>query len=106
MEKTHLGGVAMATFTWQDLGTWNALDEMTSRDQEGNVIIGNVLTEGVKNTYIHSTTGRPVVVMGVDNLVVVDTPDGVLVTRKDLAPDLSHMVPKLHKPEFISKVKV
>lgn len=89
MEKCDNGMVVEAHFDWQDLGTWDALmNSRSNKDGEGNVIEGNILTDQVKNCYLHSETGKTIIVLGVDDLIVVETESGLLVSRRDMATEI------------------
>lgn len=77
--------VLPASFDWLDLGSFADLTKAIGADEQGNKLHGNVEVESVSNTYIHNTESKPVAVIGLDNCVVINTPDGILVTRKDLS---------------------
>jgi mannose-1-phosphate guanylyltransferase/mannose-6-phosphate isomerase len=83
LERTHRLTVVQASFGWSDLGSW--LDVGQSRiadgdvDGDGNVIEGDVITASARGCTVVSRSGRLVAVAGVDDLVVIDTPDAVLV---------------------------
>jgi mannose-1-phosphate guanylyltransferase/mannose-6-phosphate isomerase len=72
---------------WSDIGSWEVLSEYNSRNASGNLLVGKVKAEKIKNSYIHSTK-RQIVVIGVENLIVVETEDAVLVLRKENSQDL------------------
>jgi mannose-1-phosphate guanylyltransferase / mannose-6-phosphate isomerase len=63
---------------WSDVGSWNAVADLTSADSQGNRIHGQGFALSAKDTFVHGTY-RPVVVLGTQDLLVVDTPDAVLV---------------------------
>jgi mannose-1-phosphate guanylyltransferase len=63
--------------------------EASSKDPDGNVVRGDVITSGVSGSYLRSD-GRRLAVAGVDNVVVVETPDAVLVLGLDRAQDVRH----------------
>lgn len=79
---------------WSDVGSWNAVAEMFSPDAEGNRLYGHATAIEAKNTFIHALERR-VVVLGVDDLLVVDTPDAVLVTRRESAERVKNVVAQL-----------
>lgn len=78
--------VVPATFDWMDLGSYGDLQKAVGSDQQGNYIKGDSIeVEGVENSLVHNHEDKPVAVIGLDNIVVVNTKDGILVARKDLA---------------------
>jgi mannose-1-phosphate guanylyltransferase/mannose-6-phosphate isomerase len=96
MEQTEKAAVIPAEMGWSDVGGWGALWENASRDEDGNVAIGDVLLNDVKNSYVRSDGGRLVAVAGVKDMVVVATDDATLVVPraegwrvKDLVATLS-----------------
>ena len=99
LERTHRLTVVQASFGWSDLGSW--LDVGQSRvadgdvDQDGNVIEGDVVTTATRGCTVVSRSGRLVAVAGVDGLVVIDTPDAVLVVPSDRAQLVKLIVDKL-----------
>ncbi|MDP1051815.1 mannose-1-phosphate guanylyltransferase/mannose-6-phosphate isomerase, partial [Klebsiella quasipneumoniae] len=76
---------------WNDIGSWSAVAEIAERDENGNSLIGDVVTHGVKNSYVRGES-RMVAAIGVENLVIVETPDVVLVTSKDHVQDVKRVV--------------
>ncbi|MDB2705770.1 mannose-1-phosphate guanylyltransferase/mannose-6-phosphate isomerase [Pseudomonadota bacterium] len=89
MEKTDKAVVIPLNAGWSDVGSWSSLWE-----NHNNVLIGDVISEGVSNSYIHSEH-RLVTVLGVDNLIVVETPDAVMIADKDKAENIKKIVTKL-----------
>lgn len=78
--------VVPAAFDWMDLGSYGDLHKAVGSDENGNHIKGNtVQVEGVENSFIQDYEGKKVAVIGIDNVVVINTPEGILVARKDLA---------------------
>lgn len=94
MERTNLAAVVPASLGWSDVGAWDALWEMGARDESGNVIQGDVIAEGTKNSYLR-TEGRLLATLGVEDLIVVDTRDATLVARKDQAQHVKKIVDRL-----------
>jgi mannose-1-phosphate guanylyltransferase len=99
LERTRRLTVVEASFGWSDLGSW--LDVGQSRaadgdvDAEGNVVEGDVVTTAAHGCTIVSRSGRIVAVAGIDGLVVVDTPDAVLVVPSDCAQLVKVIVDQL-----------
>jgi len=83
---------------WNDLGAWDAVWQTLPKDEHGNACIGDVLTTGSRNTLVHATS-RLVSLVGVDNLVVIETPDAVLVADKTRSQDVKHIVAALGQQE-------
>lgn len=86
IEKVSNLLVVPAAFDWMDLGSYNDLSKAVNADESGNYTNGqNVYVEEVQNMYIENQEDKPIVVIGLDNCVVINTPHGILVTRKDLS---------------------
>lgn len=81
---------------WNDLGAWDAVWNVLPKDQDGNAHLGDVLTTNSKNTLVHATS-RLVSLVGVENLIVVETPDAVMVADKSRSQDVKHIVTQLQK---------
>jgi mannose-1-phosphate guanylyltransferase/mannose-6-phosphate isomerase len=81
---------------WNDLGAWEAVWNVLPKDEAGNAHLGDVLTTDSKNTLVHATS-RLVSLVGVENLIVVETPDAVLVANKSRSQDVKHIVTQLQK---------
>jgi len=85
--------VVPGTFDWMDVGSFNDLHDASEVDVDGNCFIGETIaTEGVKNAYIRNETSTPVAVIGLENVVVVNTQDGILVARKDLSQKVREVI--------------
>jgi len=90
--------VVPATFDWMDLGSFNDLSKAVTSDGQGNYLKGtNIETEEVKNSFIYSEEDKPIAVIGLDNVAVVNTPHGLLVTRKDLSQRVGDVSKRLEK---------
>jgi mannose-1-phosphate guanylyltransferase/mannose-6-phosphate isomerase len=85
---------------WSDLGAWDAVWNVLSKDENGNALSGDVLTTNSRNTLVHASS-RLVSLVGVENLIVVETKDAVLVADKARSQDVKHIVKELqhHKRE-------
>jgi mannose-1-phosphate guanylyltransferase/mannose-6-phosphate isomerase len=78
--------VVPGTFDWLDVGSFQDLHKVSNQDEDGNFLNGDkVEVEQVTNSYIRNEQDVPVAVIGLDNVVVVNTPNGILIARKDLA---------------------
>lgn len=80
---------------WNDLGAWDAVWNVLPKDEAGNAHLGDVLTTNSRNTLVHASS-RLVSLVGVENLVVIETPDAVLVADKTCSQDVKHIVNKLN----------
>ena len=89
-------GIHMAPLNagWSDLGAWDAVWNVLPKDEHGNAHVGDVLTSASHNTLVHATS-RLVSLVGVNNLIVVETPDAVLVADKNRSQDVKHIVDQL-----------
>jgi mannose-1-phosphate guanylyltransferase len=94
MEKSKNVAVVQCSIGWSDIGSWRALGDLISPDDEGNRIEGNVMIHDVSNTHIQSHE-RMTGVVGVDNLIIVDTPDALLVVDRSRAQDVKHLYAQL-----------
>ena len=81
---------------WNDLGAWDAVWNVLPKDEAGNAHLGDVLATDSKNTLVHATS-RLVSLVGVENLIVVETPDAVLVADKTRSQDVKDIVTQLQK---------
>jgi len=79
---------------WSDLGAWDAVWQVQSKDAQGNAHVGDVLSIESHNTLVHANS-RLVALVGVSDLVVVETPDAVLVASKSHSQDVKHIVNQL-----------
>ncbi len=80
---------------WSDLGAWDAVWEVSAKDAAGNATHGDALVSDSRNTLVHATS-RLVGVVGLDNVIVVETPDAVLVADRSRSQDVKAIVGKLH----------
>jgi len=96
MEKSDKVTVVPLEAGWSDIGSWSALYEIGTKDNAGNVIQGDVLTKDSTNTYINAHH-HMVAAIGVDNLVIVDTPNATLVSTKDRSQEVKHIVEQLRQ---------
>ena len=94
MERTDRAAVAAGKFRWSDIGSWDAIFDIAERDGSNNAVHGTVVTHDARNCVIHSDD-RLTAVLGADNLVVVSTPDAVLVMPRERAQDVRELVNKL-----------
>jgi len=91
MEKTDSAVVVEMNAGWSDIGSWSALWENECKDSQGNAVKGDVILQDAKNTLARADN-RLVALVGVDDLVVVETKDAVLVAHKDSVQDVKKVV--------------
>lgn len=94
MERTDRAAVIEADYSWSDLGSWNALWDMSSKDAAGNAVRGNVSLADTRNSYVASEDIHTAVV-GLDDIAVITTKDAVLVARRDVGNELKLLVSTL-----------
>ena len=80
---------------WNDLGAWEAVWQVAPKDDAGNATTGDVLLHDSRNSLVHATS-RLVSVVGMDDVVVVETPDAVMVSHRHNSQDVKHVVGHLH----------
>lgn len=96
MEKTKQAAVVSCSIGWSDIGSWNALGDLVAPDAQGNSIEGEAFLHDVSNCYIQADD-RIVAAVGVDNLIVIDTPDALLIADKSRSQDVKQIVGQLKK---------
>jgi len=94
MERTDKGVVVSLNVGWDDLGSWEALWKVGKKDENGNVIQGDVLTHDVKNSYLKATH-RMVAAVGLENHIIIETSDAVLVSPRDRVQEVKQFVDQL-----------
>jgi mannose-1-phosphate guanylyltransferase/mannose-6-phosphate isomerase len=97
MEKTKVGAVLVADFKWTDLGSWNAIWAYADRDANGNALSGPCEVLDVRNAIVRSDDAIMTVVIGLDNVAVVATPDAVLVAPRTVADELKGLLATLRR---------
>lgn len=88
MQSTQQAVVVAAQFGWCDVGTWNSLWNIAPKDLDGNAIHGDIFTSHTRNSYLRAES-RLVAVIGLDDVIVVETPDAVLVMHKDRSHEIN-----------------
>jgi len=86
-----------AVFPWDDVGSWTALPSHLPTDKDGNTFRGPVLSLESRNSLALAEGGRPVALLGTENLVVVDTPDALLICPKEKVQQVKKLMPVLPK---------
>jgi mannose-1-phosphate guanylyltransferase / mannose-6-phosphate isomerase len=96
MEHTDKAVVVPVEMGWSDIGSWAALWDISSKDTAGNVVKGDVLLHGTRNSYLRSE-GPLIAALGVEDLVVVASHDAVLVSSKSATQDVRKIVERLER---------
>jgi len=94
MEKSKRVAVVPCSIGWSDIGSWSALGNLSEPNADGNRVDAEVMLHGVKNCYIRGRD-RIVAAVGVHDLIIIDTPDALLIADKACAQDVKHIYAKL-----------
>ncbi|MCE7032792.1 mannose-1-phosphate guanylyltransferase/mannose-6-phosphate isomerase [Lysobacter sp. GX 14042] len=109
MEKTDRAAVVPVSCGWSDIGSWSSLWAVAERDDAGNKTEGDVMAVDTRDSLVRASEGRLVATVGVDDLVIIDTPDATLVARKDRVQEVKAVVDRLKadgRSEHLSHRKV
>lgn len=93
LEKSKDLKLISAEFTWADVGTYNDLLEKSEKNQHDTFLSGNIISDS-KNSYISNKEDKKLIVIGLDDVVVVNTKDGILVSKKELVDDIKKILEK------------
>lgn len=99
MEKSDKVSVVPLEAGWSDVGVWSALYDIDTQNEDNNVIKGEIVTQDTHNSYI--SAHHLVVTIGVDNLIIINTPDATLVANKDEASKVGDIVQILKNKQKI-----
>lgn len=108
MEKTSCGAMIALESEWNDLGSWESLWQTGKKDENNNVLHGDISLHGVNDSFIHASS-RMVTAIGLDNHVIIETKDAVFVSPRDRVQEIKSVVDRLKKekrPEVITHKKV
>lgn len=94
MEKCRQGSVVPCSIGWSDVGSWTALGDLATPDEHGNRVEGEALLVDVRNSYLQSSE-RLIGAVGVENLIVIDTPDALLIATRSRAQDVKQIYAEL-----------
>ncbi len=103
MEKSRQSVVVPANFAWNDVGAWSALDEILPKDPEGNIISGDVLAIDCQNSILQGNH-RLLAVLGMKNIIVVDSEDALLICDKSRAQEVKKITEKLKSDKRLESV--
>jgi mannose-1-phosphate guanylyltransferase len=95
MEKADRVAVIPADIGWSDIGTWASVMKIYDADEQDNVFVGDVLDVDSQATMVLSQGQRLVATVGLEDLIVVDTPDALLITRRDKSQQVKEIVQAL-----------
>ena len=95
MEHTENAVVVPLDAGWSDVGSWDAMWALAEKDADGNAVSGDVVAEDTRGSYLRSEGRRLVAAVGLEDTVVVDTPDAVLVAPRARAQDVKAIVERL-----------
>lgn len=95
MEHTQKAVVIPFTGGWNDLGSWTAVAEASTTDENNNMIRGNVINQGSENCLLNSESGHLIAAIGLKNQIVVSTDDAVLIANKSHAEEVKQLVEQL-----------
>jgi len=98
MEKSNNVVVVPLDACWSDIGSWTALYDIGKKDNDGNVVKGDVITQDTIHSYINASH-HLVVTLGIKDLIIVDTPNATLIASKDKAHEVNKIVVKLQQAQ-------
>ena len=96
MEKSSIVSVVPLNAGWSDVGSWKTLYEIGKKDENHTILIGDVITKDTNNSFIHANN-RLVTTIGINDLIIVDTPDATLIAKKNNADDVKFIVKELQE---------
>ncbi len=99
LEQSRNVAVIRAKFPWSDVGSWQEAYLRSPKDQDQNVIQGEVIAVDASGNYVRTEAQRLIALVGVKDLVVIDTGDALLVARRDTVQDVSQIVNQLREEE-------
>jgi mannose-1-phosphate guanylyltransferase len=99
MEKAQRVYVVKGDFGWNDLGSWDEVCRLSAKDENGNHSTGKVISVNSKNTYVH-TTDKLIATVGVDDLIIINTPDAILICKKNSSQDVKEIVDHLKRKQM------
>ncbi len=94
MEKSKKVFLTKGEFAWSDVGSWEEVYQLSEKNQDGNASIGKVFTEMTADSYIYSPD-KFTAVIGVENLIIINTDDALLICRRDKAQEVKKVVDHL-----------
>jgi mannose-1-phosphate guanylyltransferase len=93
---SNVVGIPTGAIGWNDVGSWNAVYELQPRDRQGNALRADALVEASSGNYVDAA-GKLVALLGVKDLIIVDTPDALLIADRSRAQEVGDLVRRLEK---------
>lgn len=97
MEKSDRVAVMPAAFAWSDVGSWDAAMDVYVPDELDNVVVGEAVLHEVQRSFVDSSANRMVAVVGLEDVIVVDTPDALLVVKRGRSQEVKKIVQALEE---------
>ena len=91
MEKSDKVYLVKGFFSWSDVGSWEAVYDLSEKDHDGNVKVGTVYTDMALDSYIYSPE-KFTAVIGLDNIIVINTKNALLICKRDKAQDVKNVI--------------
>jgi mannose-1-phosphate guanylyltransferase len=91
MEKSDKVYLVKGFFSWSDVGSWEAVYDLSEKDQDGNVKVGTIYTDMALDSYIYSPE-KFTAVIGLDNVIVINTKNALLICKRDKAQDVKNVI--------------
>jgi mannose-1-phosphate guanylyltransferase / mannose-6-phosphate isomerase len=95
MEKCKQLALVPMECGWRDLGSWASLAKVSLKNKEGNTFIGDVVASDITNSYVNNNNNKLVAILGLKDLILVNTPDALFVASKEKANDVKIILEKL-----------
>jgi mannose-1-phosphate guanylyltransferase len=99
MEKTEGVYVIRGDFGWNDVGSWDEVYRLATKDEQGNHLHGRIISFDTKNSYIH-TDDKLVATVGIDDLIVINTHDAILICKRGASQDVKEIVDHLRRKQM------
>lgn len=96
MEKSDKIALVKLESDWNDLGSWQSIYDVSTKDANNNVFVGHVIDEGSKNSFVYASS-KLVTTIGLEDTVIVETEDAILACKKDRTQDVKHIYETLKK---------
>ena len=103
IERAERVATLEADIDWSDIGSWGALTDVLPTDAEGNLLSGEVLAIDARDVTAYGPAGKLIALVGVEDLVVVDTPDALLICRREGAQRVRDVMERLKEKEELRK---
>jgi mannose-1-phosphate guanylyltransferase len=104
MEKSTKVAVIAVNFGWSDIGIWDSVMGMHEPDARGNVLLGDVFDQNSSGIMVHAKTDRFIATIGLEDVVIIDTPDALLISHRDQCQDVKGVVDYLRQKKRFDKI--